>query len=59
MKIIIKECKFYGYISTLSTPSEFSSRYEAEAYESAVEKFKTFNSVLAIVEKLDDFTSEI
>ncbi len=59
MKIIIKKCKFYGYISTLSTSSEFSSRYEAEAYESAVEKFTTFNSVLALVKKLDDFTSEL
>ena len=34
--LLSQECKFYGYISTLAPPTEFSHRFEADAYHNAV-----------------------
>lgn len=54
-----QECKFYGYISSLPAPTEFHNRFEAETYQQAVDKFKSFNEVLALVEAFDEFNNEL
>jgi hypothetical protein len=43
----------------LTAPTEFTSHYEAETYNKACEKFKTFNEVYALVLKIEDFTDEL
>lgn len=55
----LQEVSFYGYLSTLSKPTEFANRYEERAYDEACDKFATFNEVNALVEKVNDFSKEI
>ena len=53
MSTITQECNFYGYLSSLSPPTEFADQFEAEKYKEAVHKLALYNNVRAIYEKLD------
>lgn len=55
----MQECTFYGYISSLAPPTEFSCQFEAEQYQEAVKKLATFNEVKAICDRIDEFTTEV
>lgn len=55
----MQECNFFGYLSTLARPTEFTSQYEAEKYDEAVKKFAVYNEVRNIFNQLNEFTLEI
>ena len=55
----MKECNFYGYISTLPKPTEFVDQFQAEKYDEAVQKFAVYNNIKAIIDKLDEFVIEL
>lgn len=54
-----QECNFFGYLTTQTRPTEFTSQYEAEKYDEAVKKFALYNEVKTIFDQLNDFTLEI
>jgi len=43
MNYLIKECNFYGFISSQTPPTEFENQYEAEKYQEAVQKLAVYN----------------
>ena len=54
-----QECNFFGYLSTLEKPTEFSNQFEAEKYDEACEKFRVYNEVKEVYDELSLFTREV
>ena len=55
----MKECNFFGYLSTLTRPTEFTDQFEAEKYDEACKKFDEYNGLKLVFDQLNEFTIEV